>query len=51
MRERVRGLQRRDDAFELAQQLEGVERLVVGDRTYSTRPMSCSQECSGPMPG
>ena len=32
MGQRMRGLERRNDAFELAAQLEGLERLLVGRR-------------------
>jgi hypothetical protein len=40
MRERVRRLQRRDDALELGEQLEGVERLASVAERYCTRPLS-----------
>ena len=44
-------LERRDDAFELGEKLERVERFVVGRRRNLMRPASASQACSGPMPG
>ena len=50
--ERVRRLERRDDAFELAAQAGTPPRASssVAERNF-TRPISLSQACSGPMPG
>ena len=49
--QRVARLQRRNDALDPGQQLERLQRFVSMIGTYSTRPLSFSQECSGPMPG
>ena len=52
MGDRMRGLQRGDDAFELAEQHEGFKRLFVGGREiFHAALIACSQECSGPTPG
>ena len=52
VRQRVRRLQRRQDAFPAGHRA-GRRRARPGRvaLTYVTRPMSCSQACSGPIPG
>jgi hypothetical protein len=49
--ERVRGLERRDDAFGAAQSWNAASASSSVAETYSARPLSCSQACSGPTPG
>ena len=50
-RQGVSGFQSGDDALLTAADVEGFQGFGVVTEVYSTRPTSCNQACSGPMPG